>query len=179
MRTKNGSCLGMAVVALVFALFAWLSQPIQASAAAVKEGANSCVGCHEDLYYLHDTGSLYCLTAHTDRCAGCHEGDPVALKKEDAHAGLLAHPQENQGAKCRECHSAQETRERISEFATKSGGFDTVIGSPAYTPSVPVATGFPVMAEVNPLAQNWPWLLGASLFFGLWLFLVLNSPSKP
>lgn len=178
MPAMNYRWIGLMLMAGMLTFFIWLSRPDVVFAAAAKEVTNSCLSCHEDLYYLYDTGSLYCLTSHTDRCAGCHQGNPVILIKEDAHAGLLAHPQGNQGAKCRECHTAQETQKRISEFTSKSGGFDTVINSPAYTPSVETSTDFPRVAEAIPLVENWPWLLGEVVFFGLWLYLVLISPLK-
>src|SRR5437763_1657371 len=88
--------------------------PVQVSAARPAGASeNSCLTCHEDLYYLHDSGKLYCLTDHTDRCTNCHEGNSVVMKKEESHLGLIAHPQESNGAKCQECHTAQEVQTRL------------------------------------------------------------------
>jgi hypothetical protein len=156
-----------------------LSLPTQASAAQPADTfENSCLTCHEDLYYLHDSGKLYCLTAHTDRCIGCHTGNADTMKKEESHLGLIAHPQENNGAKCKECHTMQDVQVRLTKFEDK-GGFDEVIEPAAYSPAVESESGFPDLADVNPIIENWKWATGAFILFGLWLVLVLGSPLKP
>ncbi len=135
---------------------------------------NSCLSCHEDLYYLHDTGCWYCMSdAHKDRCDDCHEGNPSAVQEEVAHIGLLKHPQENAAAKCLECHSTEETTLLLEKFKSNQG-FDAVIRAKAYTPSVPAKTGFPDIAEANPFMDNLGWLVFAILLFSAWLFLVLK-----
>ncbi|MEW6402968.1 MAG: hypothetical protein AB1649_14300 [Chloroflexota bacterium] len=172
------------MLALTVTLFAlslvMLSSPVQVSAAPVTNNTteNSCLACHEDLYYLHDTGRYCCVTVHKDRCVDCHEGDVTVMKKEESHVGLVAHPQENNGAKCLECHTAQDTQVRLREFAA-TGGFDTVIKASVYMPAVPVESGFPSVAEVNPLRENLPWVAGGLVLFALWLVLVFFSPLKP
>jgi len=100
------------------------------------------------------------------------------MKKEASHLGLVAHPQENGGEKCLECHTAQETQDRLIKFSSE-GGFDTVVRANLYTPSPDAAVGFPVEAEVSPLVEDWPWLVGAFALFGFWLILLLISPLKP
>lgn len=156
-----------------------LSRPAQAFAARDSDAAaNSCLSCHEDLYFLHDTGCLYCITDHADRCVDCHEGDAAAMKKEVAHVGLLARPQEHNGAKCLECHTPKEAQARLAEFASKEG-FDTVIQAEPYTPAATLSEEFPDLSQPNPLAATWPWLAGAVVLFGVWLALVLLSPSRP
>jgi hypothetical protein len=164
--------------ALTFVLFVGvlLTLPVQASATQPAGASyNSCLTCHEDLYYLHDTGKLYCLTDHTDRCTNCHEGNPAVMKKEESHLGLIAHPQENNGAKCLKCHAAQDAQTRLATFESK-GGFDTVIKAEAYTQSVEPDSGFP---EIAKTMIEWKWAVGASILFGLWLLLVLFSPLRP
>ncbi|MEW6404051.1 MAG: hypothetical protein AB1649_19830 [Chloroflexota bacterium] len=171
------------LLALIVALFAlslmMLNHPVQASAASLtNEVENSCLACHGDLYYLHDTGRYCCVTVHKDRCVDCHEGDAAAMKMEESHIGLIAHPQENNGAKCLECHTVEDTQVRLREF-TSTGGFDTVIEASAYSPSAPAVLGFPSRPEVNPLRENLPWVAGGLVLFSLWLLLVLFSPLKP
>lgn len=172
-------------IALISVLFLMLvaavmfSQPAPASAASqVKAVDNSCLTCHEDLYYLHDTGSRYCITAHAERCVNCHEGNPAAVKMEDAHVGLILHPQENDGAKCRECHTEQDAQARLTQFAA-ADKFDTVIRPEAYTPRQPVELGLTQQEKINPLISNGRFVIGALVVFGLWLALVLFSPLKP
>ena len=65
-----------------------------------------CISCHEDLYFLHDTGKLFCLNEETPmNCVGCHGGDPAAISKETAHANRAAHPIINENvSKCSESH---------------------------------------------------------------------------
>jgi nitrate/TMAO reductase-like tetraheme cytochrome c subunit len=169
------------VVILSMALFAMMilgfSQPADVHAAVNLQTAdNSCLTCHEDLYYLHDTGCWYCMTdAHKDRCVDCHEGNPAALKEETAHIGLVKHPQENDGAKCLECHTPEEKDVMISTFESEHGGFDTVVKGEPYTPAHIAKTGFPTITEANPLVENASWLGLGVLLFGLWLALVLRS----
>ena len=63
---------------LLVVLSLLLSLPTQVSAAPVADlSSNSCLTCHEDLYYLHDMGKAYCLTEHADRCVNCHQGNPI------------------------------------------------------------------------------------------------------
>ncbi len=161
----------------VLAVLGMLTLPIQVSAApGVDSTPNYCFSCHEDLYYLHDTGCWYCLTAHKDRCVDCHEGSPVIMKKEEAHLGLIAHPQENNGAKCLECHTAQVSQERLVKFESENG-FDEIIMADAYTPSAGTVAGFPTLRD-NPFLEKLPWLSGAFVLFGFWLILIHFSPIK-
>lgn len=135
---------------------------------------NSCLSCHENLYYLHDTGCWYCMSeSHRDRCVDCHEGDPTAVQEEAAHLGLLTHPQANGGVKCLECHTSDEAQMRISEFDSNQG-FETVVEAEPYEFN-PVETGFPNIVQPNPIKENLGWLGFAFLAFGIWLVLVTKS----
>jgi hypothetical protein len=163
---------------LLIVLVTVISLPVQASAQTTGAPDNTCLTCHEDLYYLHDSGKLCCITTHADHCAGCHEGNPTSMKKEESHLGLLLHPQENGGAKCLECHEPEDVPIRMTKFKA-DGGFDEVIQPEAYLPCEEAETGFPEVEEVNTLVVNWKWLAGALVAFGLWLVLVFFSPIKP
>jgi hypothetical protein len=168
----------LTAVLFVIAL-AMLSLPSQASAEKMTDGVdNFCLTCHEDLYYLHDTGKYCCVTEHKDRCINCHEGNAKTMKVEGAHVGLVAHPQENNGEKCLECHTPEVVQTRLTEMAS-TVGFDTVIKANTYTHSVQIAAGFPDVTEANPLQENLRWAAGAVVLSGLWLLLILFSPTKP
>jgi len=179
MSTKPNRWIFVLTAAVFVVLLAMLSVPIKVSATQEsKPASNSCLICHEDLYYLHDLGKFYCVTTHADRCVGCHEGNAAAMKMEEAHIGLINHPQANNGAKCQECHTPQVAQTRLVKFASV-GGFDTVIQANVYTPSGEVSSGFPDIPEANPLLENLPWLAGALVLSGLWLILILFSPQNP
>ena len=179
MLTKTNRWIFALTVTLFVVLFGMLSRPVQVSAAQATDSTpNSCLTCHEDLYYLHDTGKLYCLTDHTDRCASCHEGNAAVMNKEQSHQGLIAHPQENNGEKCLECHTQQDAQTRLATFESE-GGFGTVIKADAYTPPMEVAAGFPDVPEANSFVGKLPWLAGALVLFGFWLILFFSSPQKP
>ncbi|MCA2000625.1 MAG: hypothetical protein LDL51_02045 [Chloroflexi bacterium] len=166
-------------ISLLAALAALASLPAQASAQTAGASDNTCLTCHEDLYYLHDTGCWYCMTpVHKDRCVDCHEGNPASTKIEESHLGMLAHPQENGGAKCLECHEQADLQSRLTAFDAK-GGFDEVVRAEAYVPSAQAEAGLPAIEEVSPLTANWKWLVGGFIAFGVWLILVFFSPLKP
>lgn len=179
MSTKNNRWMFVSTIGLFAALLALVILSTQASAAQAPDPTgNSCLTCHEDLYYLHDTGKWYCITVHADHCAACHGGNADSLKEEQAHLGLIAHPQKDNGAKCQECHSPEETQVRLEKFASLAG-LDEVVETGSYVPLAEVSTGAPTVVSPEPFFENWPWLVFAAVLFGLWLALVLFSPTKP
>lgn len=157
---------------------AWIVFPVQGSAALPDTPvANSCLTCHEGLYYLHDTGKWYCITDHKDRCVNCHEGDPATLNKDASHLGLVAHPQENNGEKCLECHP-QDSTARLAKLASL-GGYKEVSAPISYKPAQPAALGAPEVAETSAALDRIPWAIGGAVVFAFWLILVLRPPLKP
>jgi len=179
MFTKTNRWIFVLTVSLLVALTAIFSLPVQASAQTVGSSDNTCLTCHEDLYYVHDSGCWYCMTeAHKDRCVDCHEGNLTTMKVEESHLGMLPHPQENGGAKCLECHEQSELASVLNTFDA-NGGFDVVIRAESHAPDYQVEAGFPDVEEVSPLVASWKWLVGALVAFGLWLVLVFFSPLKP
>ena len=177
MLLKKNHWIILLTIPIAVLTFWALTLPTEVHAArqySATTANNSCLSCHEDLYYLHDTGCWYCMSeAHKDRCVDCHEGNASAVKEEDAHIGLLMHPQENDGAKCLECHTADDAQIRLSKFESIQG-FNTVIHEEPYTPSHPVKTGFPDVTEANTLHEKLGWLVFSFLAFGAWLLLVLK-----
>ena len=134
--------------------------------------SDSCLTCHEQLYYLHDSGDWYCIAEHQNRCTNSHEGDQTDATEAGAHLGMLAHPQADDGAKCRECHEQEFAEAYLVTFASISG-FEEIIVPDPYTPHAEMQIGFVQNEETQP--TNLPWLAFGFLFFGLWLFLVLRS----
>ena len=180
MYTKNRSWILALITILIVISVSLLSSSDQtASAKSIDSTSNSCLTCHDDLYYLHDTGKSYCITEHKDRCVNCHEGNANVMDKDQAHFGLVPHPQENEGAKCQECH-VEDTQTRLATFASLSGGYKSVIEPIVYTPKAEEeADGFPAAPAENQFINNWIWLVGAIVLFGLWLALVFLAPQKP
>lgn len=155
--------------AILYTMFAF---PDQASATHKPETiSNSCISCHEDLYYLHDTGKNYCVTEMEERCVNCHAGNSTVMDEEKAHAGLIASPQKENGTRCQECHT-QDAQDRLATFASK-GGYKEVIEVISYAPTNKITVGFPELHEPNPIVEGLPWIAGGLLLFSLWLILVL------
>jgi hypothetical protein len=176
MKTKLNRWIPVFLAALFVAAFALF--PAQASAAQAGDPvSNSCLSCHEDLYYLYDTGKWYCITEHRDRCVNCHDGNAATTNKEESHQGLIFHPQRNNGEKCLECHP-QDSQTRLTRFASVAG-FGEVVESAPRQPVEQVALGAPHTDESNRLVEGLPWAVGGIVAFGLWLALVLLSPTKP
>jgi len=181
MFTKNYHWCLASIAILIVGILVLAGYPVHAlvSQASLSAQSNnsSCITCHEDLYYLHDTGKSYCITAHKDRCVNCHEGNPDVLNKDQAHLGLIAYPQKNDGEKCQECH-AQDAQVRLDEFASM-GGYKPIVEATLYTPAHTAPVGAPKMLEPNQFAKSLPWVVGFIVLFGLWLVLVIFSPQKP
>jgi hypothetical protein len=123
----------------IFFLFLRLPQPeaVSANEPAPTPEQGSCMNCHEDLYFLHDTGNWYCLREAPMSCVDCHGGDPFATSQEQAHLDRAAHPVINDDiSKCQECHP-QECAERMQKFDQVAGISDVLVAMP-YTPRTDV-----------------------------------------
>ena len=111
--TFTGGVIIIIVLATSSPVFAQESPPVPEN--------GSCVNCHEDLYFLHDTGNWFCLRESPMRCVDCHGGNPNVLTQEEAHLNRKAHPVVNEDiSKCQECHPA-ECMERIEKFNQTAG----------------------------------------------------------
>jgi hypothetical protein len=118
----------------------------------------ACIRCHEDLYYLHDTGKWFCISKSPMQCVGCHGGDATATTKEAAHQHRTAHPVINgDTTTCLQCH-IDDCAERVSTFDAIAGISPVVLVStpigPAPAPANAV-TSAPQAAE--PTAPVWDW----------------------
>lgn len=110
--------------------------------------SQSCISCHEDLYYLHDTGKWLCIVENTDRCVNCHAGDPEAYTEDEAHLSLVADPLSDGGKQCQTCHE-NETQTYIDIFVEKTG-YVPPIKTAAYIPVTPMNhAAFPLLDSVE------------------------------
>jgi hypothetical protein len=174
MSNKFHSRAWFAVAALLgMVLLLPVPQPA-ASQTPINPEEPACIQCHEDLYYLHDTGKWFCISKSPMQCTGCHGGDPTAITKEAAHQHRTAHPVINgDTTTCRQCH-VEDCAERVSKFDAIAGISLVVLVStpvgPAPVASTVVTPVPPTAAEAAPL-WFWPLLLTiAVLAIGLALF---------
>lgn len=144
-----------AVIAVLF-----FAAPVYAFAqpAGQGDGDNQCLVCHENLYYLRDTGKWYCLNESPMTCTHCHGGNPNTFIKEDAHSGRAEHPVVNENdKKCYQCHSAT-AKSRLDEFR-RVAGISRVMVAISYRPVTPLESD--VTVEKSGFA---PPLLGVEAF---------------
>jgi hypothetical protein len=128
------------------------------SQAQVSTEEPACLHCHEDLYYLHDTGKWFCISESPMRCVGCHGGDPAAHTKEAAHLNRTAHPIINgDTTTCRQCH-VENCAERVSKFDAIAGISPVILRS---TPVLPAPVASTVVQPVSQAAREvtpvWDW----------------------
>lgn len=110
-----------------------MSSKVYAQASYPFTENGTCASCHEDLYFLHDTGKWFCIRESPMRCVDCHGGDPFAFQKEDAHDSREAHPILNEDiSKCQECHPA-ECDERVVKFVSIAGISEVLVAVPYQT----------------------------------------------
>lgn len=89
----------------------WSPIPI---ANACGLGASSCFKCHNGQRAaapkLDKENGLWHAQHRTvnDSCAGCHAGNARIIKKELAHAALVADPRTQPG-RCAACHKSEDT----------------------------------------------------------------------
>lgn len=95
---------------------------------------SACITCHEDQYYLYDSGKWYCLNETKVPCTECHQGRPDTMIKESAHAGLIANPLGNDAVVCQNCHP-DDYLARTQIYASMAGISPTPRPYATYTPS--------------------------------------------
>jgi hypothetical protein len=93
-------------------------------------GNDNCIKCHEDLYFLHDTGNWFCIREDHMTCTDCHGGNAKTLNQDEAHTSRAAHPIINEDvSKCQECHP-EECYERVNLFDQEAGVSDVLVAIP-------------------------------------------------
>jgi hypothetical protein len=135
MMKRNYSLISMvpALGILLLSISLSGSAVAYADAAAPTPNQGNCIYCHENLYFLHDTGNWYCLKEAPMSCVDCHGGDPLATTADQAHSDRAAHPVINDDiSKCQQCHPV-ECVERTQIFDQNAGISDVLIALP-YTP---------------------------------------------
>ena len=116
---------------LVVSLF--LATPAYAQSLDQDVDNGNCIKCHEDLYFLHDTGNWFCIRESPMPCVACHGGDPTATTQEGAHYDRSAHPVVNGDiSRCQECHTnPDECCECVAKFEEVAGIKQVKLVSPA------------------------------------------------
>jgi hypothetical protein len=145
------AALGFSLLLLPF----FAVSPAQAGSLTQDIDNGNCIKCHEDLYFLHDTGNYFCIRESPMRCVDCHGGDPVATTQETAHFDRSAHPIVNEDiSKCQECHTEEEECcECISKFDQLAGIKEVKLVSPVPVSSVPnQTTGLTPFEEQDPFS---------------------------
>lgn len=131
---------------------------------------SACKGCHEDRYYLYDTGRWYCLCGKQRNCIDCHKGNDDTWIVDEAHDGLVVNPILESPDICQDCHP-DDVQEYIDKFSAVAGIDPNAIPDPTPTPYIPVALvsgKSPSTAVLEREARGWGWiaalgLLGAAL----------------
>lgn len=153
MFTKKSFVLISLLIGVTLALVMLTNTaPAQARAPLQSDDGSKCVTCHENLYYLHDTGKAYCLKDAPMACVDCHGGDPTAITEEAAHFKRAAHPVINaDDKKCYECHPA-EAQVRVDKFRQVAGIKKVLVAAPYQ----------PVVSQVAAFSAETPdeWVLG-------------------
>ena len=131
---------------LAFYLFA-APTGAQAQSPLNTDEGNQCFSCHEDLYYLHDTGKAYCLKDSPMQCVDCHGGDPAAITEEAAHINFIKYPILNEDdSKCSQCHPDQ-AKARVQKFRQVAGVKSVMVATSYQPAALPVTAS---TAETQP-----------------------------
>ncbi len=152
---------------LLLVLGAFFADPAQAQEETPPPDSG-CLTCHDNLYYLYDTGKWFCLCGTEMTCTCCHGGNPDALMGEDAHLGMVLYPTRNDAKPCQQCHPDDyEARvERFSEIA----GVSPIHSLPP-TPTIPEPTsvGDGTAGLASGAQSRWlePWRLAGLVALAL------------
>lgn len=159
MDQKKTYTFNISVILLAFALLLLLfvmATPVQARSFTQDVDNGTCTSCHEDLYFLHDTGNWFCIRESPMPCVACHGGDPTATTQESAHYDRSAHPIVNGDiSRCQECHADEdECCECVSKFDQVAGLKEVKLSAPVAAPHASnQAPGLPVAEKHEPV--NW------------------------
>lgn len=128
-RSAQIAFVGIAITITVLSI----SSKVYAQESTPASENGTCISCHENLYFLHDTGNWFCIREAPMRCVDCHGGNPSALTQAEAHADRKAHPILNEDiSKCQECHP-EECSERVTKF-DQVAGISAVLVAVPYQP---------------------------------------------
>ncbi len=152
------------LISLVFTILSTIAftQSVQAQTRAdpTTVSNDNCIKCHEDLYFLHDTGKWYCVSEAPMSCTGCHGGNGSAIDKEQAHTNRAAHPIINGDvSRCQQCHPEQ-CDERVEIFR-KEAGIPYILVAAPILPGVQAGEA-PILSaqgDIDPQSGSWVNLL--------------------
>lgn len=127
---KSSTLFALLFLVWVAIITVAFNTPAQAQSIPTNGNENNCMKCHEDLYFLHDTGNWFCIRESPMLCVDCHGGDPKAITQEMAHIDRAAHPVMNEDvSKCQECHP-NECHERVELFDQTAGLSQVLVAAP-------------------------------------------------
>lgn len=151
-------CAGMVVI---FSLTAFTILPASAQEETPPPEECQCRQCHEQQYYLYDSGKWYCLCRAPMTCVHCHGGNGGETNAELAHKNMLTNPFANHAAVCQNCHE-EDSQVRVNEFVKRAGGTRPVgmESQPAFYAAAP-----------QPFPETEPRMLG----FWEWFSVALMS----
>jgi len=159
MKEKRTFTIGLFAAIAGFTLLLvslFLATPAYAQSPDQDVDNGNCIKCHEDLYFLHDTGNWFCIRESPMPCVACHGGDPTATTQESAHYDRSAHPIINEDiSRCQECHTdPDECCECITKFNEVAGIEQVKLVSPApgFSASDQIP-GLPAVEAEEPV--NW------------------------
>ena len=119
MYSKKTFTLLATITSFTVLMLLVLATPAQAQEGTEKVDNGNCITCHEQLYYLHDTGNWFCICESPMRCVDCHGGNPAATTEETAHYDRSAHPVINEDiSRCETCH-VEECADRVNTLDKK------------------------------------------------------------
>ncbi|MFM8319401.1 MAG: hypothetical protein ACKOC5_00685 [Chloroflexota bacterium] len=132
-----------------------------ASAAAQSlppDDDENCTSCHENRYYLYDSGKYFCLCEAPMHCVYCHGGRTDSYQKEIAHEGLVLYPTRENAARCQNCHT-QDYLSRVVKFDAVAGIRSTPVAVVTATPAGPakLTAGEPPDMRLGQAAWLEPW----------------------
>ena len=162
-------------IVTVFIGLAFTAAPGYADSDQPADNSEStCLSCHQNLYYLYDTGKWFCLCAAPMECATCHGGNPTAADMATAHQNRKAHPIiGDDTTTCQQCHldNCANRVQKFDQVAGISQNIQVAVSTqPRVTTVQPIAPQ--PTAEIDPVVLIWS-LGGAAVLvaavIGLWL----------
>ena len=174
MSAKSVRLIALSIVTLLVIGFLASIQGVTAVNAQSPAPTSSCMTCHEDQYFLHDSGKWYCVTEAQERCVNCHAGDASAPKEKDAHTGLIAKPLNDGGQHCQTCH-AQDTESLVQKVIGLTG-YHAQIETEAYNPQTSASSSQPISLPASSESPTPIWFLPAAIaVFTFWVMLVTHT----
>jgi len=142
----------VSLLSLFICLMAFTMPSVIAQAQESMQDNGKCINCHENLYYLHDTGNWFCLNDSSMRCVDCHGGNPAATTKETAHYDRSAHPVVGEDiSRCETCHT---------DCAGRLTALDKIVGisevkEATYVPASDIPNPTGSLPAEKPYPINW------------------------